>query len=80
MNVTLKLPDALCKAARHRAVDEDKSLSGWVADLVRRELAEEPTDEKPKTLLERLGMDEYQDMDIPLPDRKEGDVRIFEFD
>jgi hypothetical protein len=27
VNVTLNLPDDLCREARHRAVDEDKSLS-----------------------------------------------------
>jgi len=36
MNVTLKLPDELCREARHRAVDESKSLSAWVTDLVAR--------------------------------------------
>jgi hypothetical protein len=39
MNVTLKLPDHLCRAARHRTVDESKSLSSWMASLLERELA-----------------------------------------
>ncbi len=43
MNVTLKLADALCKEARHRAVDEGVSLSRWVATLVERELRTPPT-------------------------------------
>lgn len=33
-NVTLKLDDALLKQARKTAVDEDTSLSAWVANLI----------------------------------------------
>lgn len=33
-NVTLKLDDALLKQARKAAVDENTSLSGWVAELI----------------------------------------------
>jgi hypothetical protein len=39
MNVTIKIDDALCKEARHRAVDDGLSLSGWIANVVRKELA-----------------------------------------
>lgn len=39
MNVTIKIDDALCKEARHRAVDDGLSLSGWIAHVVRKELA-----------------------------------------
>lgn len=38
MNVTLKLSDSLLKEARHRAVDDNKSLSAWMAALLEREL------------------------------------------
>ncbi len=34
-NVTLRLSDALLKECKHLAVEEDKSLSCWVADLLK---------------------------------------------
>ena len=82
MNVTLKLPDELCKAARHRAVDESKSLSAWVADLLRRELGNtEAGEEKPKSWMELLSEPEFDDefckKEFPLEDRKAGKVREF---
>lgn len=40
MNVTITLDDDLCREARHRAVDEGKSLSSWLAGLVRKEVRE----------------------------------------
>jgi hypothetical protein len=46
MNVTLKLSDELCKLAKHRAIDELKSLSKRVAEIVEREISK--TQEKPK--------------------------------
>jgi hypothetical protein len=64
MNVTIKIDDALCKEARHRAVDDGLSLSGWISGVVRKELA----GEKGKVgvgLLESLAM-------------KEGEERAFE--
>ena len=33
-NVTLKLNDALLKQAKKAAVEEDRSLSAWVAELI----------------------------------------------
>jgi len=33
-NVTLRLDEAVLKKARHAAVEEDQSLSQWVADLI----------------------------------------------
>jgi len=77
MNVTLKLPDDLCREARHRAIEEDKSLSAWVADLVSRELATPIP--QPKTLLERLGHQATADRDFELPDRKQDRERTIEF-
>lgn len=85
MNVTIKLPDELCRQARHRAVDESKSLSAWMADLLRREL-EHPGSTNPKvpTLLESLTLKDapewYFERELPLNDRKSGAVRDFSFD
>ena len=72
MNVTLKLPDELIKAAKHRAIDEDTSLSAWVADLVRRELGNTSKPELEETLCVLEDTDtEYGNRDLPLPNRKE---------
>lgn len=64
MNVTIKIDDALCKEARHRAVDDGLSLSGWIASIVRKELAGEQG-KVGVGLLESLAM-------------KEGEERAFE--
>jgi hypothetical protein len=78
MNVTLKLPDDLCREARHRAVDESKSLSSWMADLVARELKLRPS-KKGKSLLEMLGDSATAEGDFELPDRKTDSTRKIEF-
>lgn len=78
MNVTLKLPDELCKAARHLAVDESKSLSAWVADLVKKELGAE-RDRETKTLAELLADPSTSDKDFELPDRKKDMEREIDF-
>jgi hypothetical protein len=78
MNITLKLPNDLCRAARHRAVDESKSLSSWMAELVTRELkANAP--KRDKSLLEMLGDPATADRDFELPDRKVDIPRKIEF-
>jgi hypothetical protein len=63
MNVTIKIDDALCREARHRAVDRGLSLSGWIAGLLRRELAgDKPSGEG--GLLEALAMKEGEDREF----------------
>jgi len=78
MNVTLKLPDDLCREARHRAVDESKSLSAWVADLVARELKSQAP-QKEISLLNLLGDAATAERDFDLPDRKADISRKIEF-
>ena len=82
MNVTLKLPEELCKAARHRAVDESKSLSAWVAGIVEKEIGKQR--EKPKTWIEAMKVegapDWFYERDFPLEDRRAMKEREFEFD
>lgn len=77
MNVTLKLPDDLIKEAKHRAIDEDTSLSAWVANLVRRELASSSSSSCMETLCVLEDPDpRYGDRDLPLPERKEPTRKI----
>ncbi len=38
MNVTLRIPDELGKRAKHLAVDEGKSLSALMAELLEQKL------------------------------------------
>ena len=78
MNVTLKLPDHLCREARHRAVDESKSLSSWMAELLEREL-QATVPKTNKSLLEMLGDPATADRDFKLPDRKADIPRKVEF-
>lgn len=85
MNVTLKLPDELCKAARHRAIDESKSLSAWVAEIVEKEILKPKENSTSKTWIELLSNDprfddEFQSKDFPLEDRKAAKVREFSFE
>ena len=56
MNVTVKMDDKLCREARHRAVDRGLSLSGWIAEVLRKELAAD--DQAQKRLLDVLSMEE----------------------
>ena len=82
MNVTLKLSDDLCREARHCAVDNSKSLSAWVADLIEREL-HAPTPKQRPTLVEAMmppaAPDWFYERDIPLEDRKAMKDRGFSF-
>ena len=40
-NITLRLDDAILRRARMKAVQEDQSLSGWVANLIAEAVAGE---------------------------------------
>lgn len=66
MNVTIKIDDRLGKDARHRAVDAGLSLSGWIANVVRKELASSPSG-NPATLLEALGNESLSEVEIHFP-------------
>lgn len=82
MNVTLKLPDSLCRKARHRAVDQSQSLSAWVAKLVERELTSPAAE--PKTLIEATSVPDapewFYDKEFPVEDRGTITVRDFSFE
>ena len=65
MNVTIKIDDALCREARHRAVDQGLSLSSWIAQLLRKELAAKERDAG--GLLEALAMEEGEERTFEIP-------------
>ncbi len=65
MNVTIKIEDALCREARHRAVDRGLSLSSWIAQLLRKELAAKQRDAG--RLLEALAMEEGEERTFEIP-------------
>lgn len=75
--MTIKIDDALCKEARHRAVDADLSLSGWVAKVLAKELSE--AEMREQTLVEAIGMDDDRDLMEFIPDRKMDLDRPIEF-
>ena len=52
-NITLKLDEHLLTRIRHLAVDENKSVSAWVATLIQRTLNE--ADDYEQTRREALG-------------------------
>ena len=66
MNVTIKLDDSQCKAARHRAVDEGLSLSGWIGKVLEKELAYAPHKDQ-RTLIDLLGDRRASDADLEIP-------------
>jgi hypothetical protein len=61
MNVTIKIKDDLLKQARHEAVDDGLSLSGWVAKLITEKLSvKTPT----ISLLDALGNEKLAELDM----------------
>ncbi len=70
MNVTITLDDELCREARHRAVDEGKSLSSWLAGLVRKEVGKTSPAEA-TTLLDLLRDDAAGDIPLEIPELKD---------
>jgi hypothetical protein len=48
-NVTLRLDEAVLRKARHAAVEQDQSLSEWVADLVARATSERDRKQSART-------------------------------
>lgn len=76
MNVTIKINDELAKRARHEAVDDGLSLSGWVAQLISEKLSRKSTG---KSLLEALGNDRLADLDLEFP-RSKSTAREISFD
>ena len=68
VNVTIKLDDVLCREARHRAVDANLSLSGWIADLIRERLGLPAAGGRAKkTLLEVLGDEKAGAVGLEIP-------------
>lgn len=76
MNVTLKLEDDLCRHARHHAVDAGMSLSGWITELLKRELSKSSSKSTPDSLLELLGSEDENDVEFP---RSEDSPREVDF-
>jgi len=66
MNVTIKMSDEICREARHRAVDEGESLSGWVAGVIRKELSRRARTKR-RTLLDSLGNEELSGVELDFP-------------
>ncbi len=85
MNVTLELAEETCRKARHFAVDENTSLSGWVASLIDAEVARRERGARGlKTLAEALTLPDAPDWlyekEFPLEERKAVAERNFSFD
>jgi hypothetical protein len=80
MNVTVKIPDDLCRKARHCAVDENKSLSAWLADLVKEKL-ESTSRPAQKSWSDAFSdyPESFYEQDLPLENRSEGTVRETDF-
>jgi hypothetical protein len=77
MNVTIKISDQICRDARHRAVDAGRSLSGWIEDVIRKELSHSAS-KRPQTLLEALGNEKLSDVEVNFP-RDKSSIREADF-
>ena len=60
MNVTVTIDDKICKQARHKAIDNGLSLSGWIAKLIRKEIQVSSQ----QSLVDALRCDELKDIDL----------------
>jgi len=78
MNVTIKIDNELVKGARHRAVDDGLSLSGWIAQLLSRELALDTSASQRGSLLAALGNDELAERKVDFP-RDQSPAREVDF-
>lgn len=81
MNVTLKLPDDVCREAKHRAEDQSMSLSQWMASLVFKELgkSEKNNGSAHRWMDAFSGNNAFLERDFPLTDRKSMKAREFNF-
>ena len=83
INVTLKLPDEMVREARHLAIDENRSLSALVADLLGERIKQRATRPK-QSLAEALTLPDapewFYEKEFPLPVRKETKHREFRFE
>jgi len=70
MNVALSWGEKLVKAAKHAAVDEGKSLSGWLADLAGGRIAQLRTFEADKKFAMKM-LEEGIEMNSPPLNRGE---------
>ncbi len=77
MNVTIRIEDELCKAARHRAVDRGLSLSGWIAEILRGELTKTSVGED-ISLLDMIGNDDLANVDLEFS-RDQSEVKEVNF-
>lgn len=66
MNVTIKIDDGVCRAARHRAVDRGLSLSGWITELIQ-EVVESEKETETLGLLEALAMEDGDEKEFVIP-------------
>lgn len=63
--VTVYLPEDVIQEARERAKAEERSLSAWLADLVRRETSDQEWPQRFIELLESKGADLVEPEDPP---------------
>lgn len=79
MNVTVKLSDDLCRRARHRAVDESKSLSAWLSKLIERELsAPSCAEHSVRSWIDAFESEQpdwFYDKELPIENRKTKQLR-----
>lgn len=77
MNVTIRIEDELCKAARHRAVDRGLSLSGWIAEILKGELSKGKAGGN-VSLLDAIGNNDLAGEDLEFP-RDQSEIREVDF-